>query len=114
MTLRFETLDGHQGVLAGVTQPHLPLGQMAPLVVDSSFEGAGLCTIWRVPLVKLVAGRKADLQDVHLHVRVKMTWDTLALVGRHSRDPAAGFSLADVCVSALRGLDLCGHLKMSR
>lgn len=46
MTLRFEALDQHQGVLAGVTGLHFPLGQMAPWVVDLLVERAGFCTIW--------------------------------------------------------------------
>ncbi|MBV94608.1 Heterogeneous nuclear ribonucleoprotein U-like protein 1, partial [Eschrichtius robustus] len=47
--------------------------------------------------------------------RAKVTWATLAQVRRHGRDRAvrieAGFSPTDVCVSALRGLDLCGRLR---
>lgn len=45
MNLGFETLDRHQGALAGLTGPPLPLGQMTPWVVDLSVEGAGFCTI---------------------------------------------------------------------
>lgn len=39
MNLGFETLDQHQGALAGLTGPPLPLGQMGPWVVDLSVEG---------------------------------------------------------------------------
>lgn len=65
--------------------------------------------------MKQVDVRKANPHDVHFRGRAKVTWATLAQVRRHGRDHAvrieAGFSPTDVCVSALRGLDLCGRLR---
>lgn len=64
-----------------------------------------------------MAKRKGDPQHARLHVKAEVTWATLGSGGNIRRGSCcrdwAGFTLADVCVSALHDLDLCGHLEMN-
>lgn len=68
--------------------------------------------------MKLVDIKKVSPCHVHFHNRAKVTWAILAQVRRYGRDHTAGieagFSPADVCVSALRDLYLYGRLQTQR
>lgn len=65
----------------------------------------------------LVAIRKVNSHDVYFHVRTKVTWAIYIQVKRHGRDHAtgigAGFSLENVCLSALSCLELCRHFEVT-
>lgn len=76
-------------VLTEVTQLHLPLWQIALLVLNLSVVSPSLCTVFQVPVAKLTAVRKVNPHDIHFHVRAKVTWNTNARVRRRGRIQAS-------------------------